>query len=100
MTAPVCGSLSHSRVPAPGPTRVPAPGPAPGLAPGLPGAMRRAARRVLTVAALALASLLVSGLPPGGRDAPAMIEGPYLLPAPPTVHYLHPHAPNRLVSGG
>jgi hypothetical protein len=59
-------------------------------------AIRSAVRRVLAVAALALVSLLlVSGLLPGGRNAPAVIVGPYLLPTAPTVHDWHPHGPNR-----
>jgi hypothetical protein len=64
-------------------------------------AVRGAARRVLAVAALTLASLMpVSGLLPGGRDAPAVIVGPYLLPAVPAVPGGHPHGPSRPVQDG
>jgi hypothetical protein len=58
--------------------------------------MRRAVRRALTVAALALAGLLVFVLLPG-RNAPAVTAWPYLLPAVPAVHSWHPHGPNRPV---
>ena len=63
-------------------------------------AVRSAVRRVLAVAALALACLLALGLLPGGRYAPAVTVGPYLLPAAPTVPSWHPHGPNRPVKGG
>jgi hypothetical protein len=62
---------------------------------GTAGAIRRALLRVLAVAALALAGLLVFGLLPGGRDAAAVTPGPLPLPVVPAVHYLHPHGPNR-----
>src|SRR5262249_23995863 len=59
------------------------------------GVVRRALLRVLAVAALALAGLLVFGLLPGGRDASAVTPSPQPLPVAPAVHYLHPHGPNR-----
>jgi hypothetical protein len=64
------------------------------LAPGPAGAICRAARRVLAVAALALAALLVFVLLPG-RNVPGVTTGPYLLPPVPTVRSWHPHGPNR-----
>lgn len=67
------------------------------LAPGLAGAIRGAARRVLAVAALALASLVVFVLLPG-RNVPAVTTGPYLLPPVPTADSWHPHGPDRPVS--
>jgi hypothetical protein len=70
-----------------------------GLAPGPGGAIRTTVRRVLAVAALVLASLLVFVLLPG-RNAPAVTGRPYMLPAVPTVHSSHPHGPNSPVPGG
>ena len=67
------------------------------LAPGPPGAIRGAARRVLAVTALALASLVVFVLAPG-RNVPAVTTGPYLLPPVPTVPSWHPHGPDRPVN--
>jgi hypothetical protein len=64
----------------------------------LGGAIRGAALRALAVAALALAGLLVFGLLPGGRDTPTVIPSQYPLPPVPTMHDLHPHGPNRLVT--
>jgi hypothetical protein len=65
---------------------------------GLGGAIRGAVLRILVVTALALAGLLVFGLLPSGRDAPTVIPRPYPLPPVPTMHDLHPHGPNRLVT--
>lgn len=62
--------------------------------------LRRAIRRALTVAALALAGLLVFGLLPGGRDAVAVAPSQFPLPPAPTVRYLHPHGPNRPIRHG
>lgn len=60
-------------------------------------AVRRAVLRVLAVAALALAGLLVFGLLPGGRDAAMVTPRQYPLPSVPLVHDPHPHGPNRPV---
>ena len=81
MTMPVAGSPDGARAPAPGPARV----------------IRTAARRILAVAALALAGLLVFVLLPG-RNAPAVTGWPYLLPPVPTAGSWHPHGPNRPVN--
>ena len=64
------------------------------LAPSPAGAIYGAACRVLAVAALALAGLLVFVLLPG-RNVPGVTTGPYLLPPVPTVQSWHPHGPNR-----
>ena len=80
MTTPVAGSLDAARV----------------LGPSPASAIRRTAGRVLAVAALALAGLLVFVLLPG-RNVPAVTSDPYLLPAVPAAHSWHPHGPNRPV---
>jgi hypothetical protein len=64
---------------------------------GLAAAIRRTTLRILAVAALALAGLLVFGLLPGGRDVDTVAPSPHLLPAAPTIHSLHPYGPNRPV---
>jgi hypothetical protein len=61
--------------------------------------MRTAARRILAVAALALAGSLVFVLLPG-RNVPAATNGPSLLPAVPMMHSWHPHGPARPVPHG
>ena len=83
MNVPVAGSIDAARALAPSPDWV----------------IRRAARRVLAVVALAVAGLLVFILLPG-RYAPAVTSDPYLLPPVPTVHSWHPHGPNRPAQGG
>jgi hypothetical protein len=67
---------------------------------GPAGALRRAARRALVVAALALTGLLVFVLLPAGQNAPAVTGGPVLLPPVPMVHSWHPHGPNRPLHPG
>jgi hypothetical protein len=62
--------------------------------------MHRAFLRALAVVLLALAGLLVFGLLPGGRDAPAVARFQRPLPAAPAGHGLHPLGPNRPASQG
>lgn len=62
---------------------------------GPAGVIRGAVLRALTVIVMAAAGLLVFGLLPGGRDAPAAVRGLRPLPIAPAVQYLHPHGPNR-----
>ena len=66
------------------------------LAPSPARAIRTAARRVLAVAALTLAGLMVFVLLPG-RNVPAVTVVPYWLPAVPMAHSWHPHGPDRPV---
>lgn len=80
MTMPVVGLPNAARGPASSPAK----------------AIRTAVRRVLAVAALMLAVLLVFVLLPG-RNVPAVMAGPYLLPAVPSAHSWHPHGPDRPV---
>ena len=71
-----------------------------GAAPSLARAIRTAGRRVLAVAVLALAGLLVFVLLPG-QNVPAVTGGPSYLPsAVPMVHSWHPHGPDRPAPGG
>ena len=83
MTMPVAGLTDAARV----------------LAPSPAGVIRTAARRVLAVAALALASLVIFVLLPG-RNVPGVTVGPYLLPTVPVMPSWHPHGPDRPVPAG